>query len=427
MSASFDQFWMRRAKILTQALIISGTMNIGLVGTSFYVILKEKQAALSAERLVPSTDPAIHISNEQILRIYSALSFQELLLKLENKDLAEEGYTKRDLALACLAAFHHFNVEKAVGGLISQKRTIYFRSADASEFIDVVALPGLTDEHFNAALHYARTEKWPLTSKGLFFELKRSFPRIDSSLMEAFFTTPEYYSIHTFFQKTGLPTEMNEIVSFLVDGEWESLKEFCEQQRMIQDFSVEKRRSFLLSYLDKYRSTQAAVLLTLHDLDFITRRLDDYSVGCFMQKIKEKEAPLGSMAKEILISPRADEVRKQAAAILYEMVKEPMPLEYDHLMAVQRFFPESLPQSVPDAQPAISKTKNVLEKVAEEIIKENLRSQVTSAKRVHRVQEGESLWKIARKYKVSVEEIKRLNQMDSDKLRAGKLLQLPEN
>lgn len=44
---------------------------------------------------------------------------------------------------------------------------------------------------------------------------------------------------------------------------------------------------------------------------------------------------------------------------------------------------------------------------------------------MHVIEPGDNLWKIARKYKVSVEEIKRVNHLETEKLRPGKQLEIP--
>ncbi len=47
--SSFEQQWMQKAKWLTQALIISATLNIGFFATFVYFVLKEKQMSISFE------------------------------------------------------------------------------------------------------------------------------------------------------------------------------------------------------------------------------------------------------------------------------------------------------------------------------------------------------------------------------------------
>ncbi len=47
-------------------------------------------------------------------------------------------------------------------------------------------------------------------------------------------------------------------------------------------------------------------------------------------------------------------------------------------------------------------------------------------KRVHTIEAGDSLWKIARKYHVTVEEIMKVNNLESERLRLGRQLEIPE-
>jgi LysM repeat protein len=48
-----------------------------------------------------------------------------------------------------------------------------------------------------------------------------------------------------------------------------------------------------------------------------------------------------------------------------------------------------------------------------------------SGKRTHRVEAGESLWGIARKYGVSAASIRRANKLDGDRVRTGDTLVIP--
>jgi hypothetical protein len=422
MTASFDQFWMRRAKVLTQWLIISGTINISLLGTIIYSVIKDKNVSVSLDLSQIPIDPTVHVSNEEILRAYSGLSYQDLLLKLENTDLAEEGFLKRDLALSCLVAFHHFDLEKALGGMISQKRSSFFRSVDAKQSIDITLFPGLADEQFNGVLAYAKTEKWPLTSKGLYFEIKRKNVHADPSLLEAFYTTPEFHVVSTFLQKTCLPADKNVVINLLSEIDWDFLKDFCEQQRILQDFSDDRRRSFLLVVLERFSSKTGAFLLTVRDLNFIARRLDDHSLSYYFSLISDHNEAVELLSKEILVSPRSDDMRKKSAQRLYEMAFEPFPETYDHLTAVQRFCPETLPQDVLEDNPVIAQAKVGLEAVASQ-----MPQQADKKRKMHTVQEGDSLWKISKKYKVSVDEIKKINNMENDRLKLGRQLNIPDS
>ncbi len=402
---SQDNPWASRAKWLTQALIISGTLNIGLISTFVYFVLKDKQEALAIE-LTPSPTADILATNVQLLRSYSLLPYQELLLRLENSDHIEEGLAKRDLALACLVAFHHFNIDKALGGLPLQKRTLPFTNNDGQETIDIPVFPGLADSQFHAILHYAKTEKWPLTSQGLFHEVKRSLAPRDPSLLDSFTLSPEFHAAYTLLTKTGLTLTQEQVVDLITEGEWNTLSELSLQQRTVMDLNPERRRLFLLDHLSNH-SKIAAKLLLDSDLEFVSKRLNDSQILTLLDLYTDKTLPLENFAKELLSSPRTGAVWRRAASLLYTFAGEAFPDPYDHTLALQRFLP----------QPPILQTKAALQAPS---------PPPKSKRKVHTVESGDNLWKIARKYQVSVEDLMRTNRMDTEKLRPGKQLEIPE-
>ena len=391
--------WIRRTKWLTQALIVSGTLNIGLIATFAYFALKDKQQSLAIE-LKPAVKERspVNASNEQFLRAYSLLPYQELILRLENKDLIEEGLAKRDIALACLVAFHHFNLDKALGGINLQKRLVTLRNSDGAESIEVGVYPGLADFQFQAILQYARTEKWPLTSQGLFYEIKRSMAPHDPSLLEAFYLSNEFHAIQTLFTKSGLPLTFEKLIELLCQGEWKMVADFAAGQRQALDFSLDRRRSFLLPYLGCH-SPIAAELLLRNDYEFVFKHLDDAHILIILDTLDIQTAELQTLAKELLTSPRTDAVWKKAVATLYAAAHEPIPEPYDHQQAIARFVQSTPPQAAPAP---------------------------TLQKRFHTVEAGDSLWKIARKYHVTIEELMKVNHLETERLRLGKQLEIPE-
>lgn len=417
---SFEHHWMRRAKWLTQALIISGTLNISLIATFVYFVIQGNIHSVSFE-LKPVTEPdmaiaASPLTNGSLLRAYSTLPFPELLLRLEDKEMVEEGYTKRDLALACLTGFHHFNLERALGGLVLQQRQITFPNLEGHELVDLMIFPGLADYQFQAIIHYAKTEKWPLTSQGLFYELKRAFPEQDPTLLEAFYLTPEFHALSTLFTRSDVNVKRETLVEMIAQGEWKMLQEFTEQQRQAQDLSPAKRRSMLLSYLN-YRSKIAAKLLLETDFEYLCKRLDDAQVVLFFDFFSEKTPLLENFAKELLISPRSDSVWQKAASVLFSFSGEALPQPYDHRAVLARFAPSAASLTVSSA---VSSEKK------EEAVKAIAAAAPVKKRRCHTIQEGESLWKIARKYRVSIDDIKRINHLETDKLKVGRELELPE-
>lgn len=411
--------WVRRTKWLTQALIISVTLNIGLVTTFIYFVLKDKQTALAIE-LTPCKDAhkkEVLATNFQLLRAYSLLPYQELILRLEHRDLLEEGLTKRDLSLACLVAFHHFNLEKALGGILLQKRSIPFTNSSGQETIEIPVFPGLSDDQFQAVLQYAKTEKWPLTSQGLFYELKRSSGAYDPSLIEAFSLCSEYHAVQTLLSKTGLHVTREQIIELIAEGEWKALSELTAKQRISMELTPDRKRAFLLEYLQNH-SKLAAKLLLDSDQDFVLKRLGDGQILTILDLYPEKNAVIENFSKELLASPRTDAVWRRAAYFLYSAAGELFPEPYDHQAALQRFLPQiAAPQIAPDAAPIVLQTSAPLPKG---------QTPSKGKKKVHVVEPGDNLWKLARKYHVSIEEIMRVNRLETEKLRPGKQIEIPE-
>lgn len=401
---SSENAWIRRTRWLTQALIISGTLNIGLIATFAYFALKDKQKILAIAPL-RSAKEALS-TNFQLVHSYAMLPFQELLLRLENRDLSEEGLRKRDLALACLVAFHYFNLDKALGQLPLQKRGISLASAEGQDPQELVVFPGLTEAQFQAILHFAKTEKWPFTSQGLFEELKRSTLMRDPSLLEAFYLSSEFHTAYTLLTKTGVTLSREQIVDLLCEGDWKTLAELT--QKSLMEISLDRKRTFLTTYFQQHHSKLAAKALLETERDFVLKRFDDAQILTLLDLYPEKSTLLETFAKELLSSPRTDEVCQRAAQLLYAFAGELFPESYDHKAALQHFFPPVIPKqevSLPTSNKVpISKSK----------------------KRIHVVEAGETLWKIARKYQVSVDEIMRVNHMETEKLRTGKKLEIPE-
>lgn len=407
-SHSQDNRWASRTKWLTQALIISGALNIGLISTFVYFVLKDKQENLTIGlKPLAIKDPLA--TNVGILSSYSLLPYQELILRLDNSDLIEEGITKRDLSLACLVAFHHFNLDRALGGLSLQRRTIPFTSNDGQETIDIPIFPGLSDYQFHAIVQYAKTEQWPLTAQGLFYELKRSAHPCDPSLLDAFYLSSEYHSAYTLLTQTGLNLTREQVIDLVIEGGWEILSDLCIKQRISMDLTPDHRRYFLLSYLN-CNSAIAAKLLLETDLDFLLKRLSDGQILTLLDLCTERTSSLEKFAKEILGSPRTDTVCKRAASLLYSFSGEHLPEPYDHALSLQRFLP----------QPELPPSPQIIQITAA------IPAPLKPTKKIHTVELGENLWKIARKYSVTIDEIMRANRLESEKLCPGKQLEIPE-
>lgn len=381
-----------RFRFLTLALIFSGALNIALVAAFAYFMIQETPVA--ATRLGKKE---VVTTNAQIFASMSRLSFRELVSYLTNRDLVEEGYTKRDIALAALAAYHHFNLEKALSAPPSQVRRLILSEGQT---IDVY--PALSEDEFEAIIRFAYQEKWPLTSKGLFALLQTQKGVGDESLEHAFLLTPEFYAIQVLFQKTEAPQEPHVLLNLVVEGSWDLLEKFAKDQSQILDFSVERRRSLLLGYLALHSPTAAHLLLRT-DFAFAHKRLEDRSLLDLLALLKKQSEEGTKFCIELLRSPRSDAIWQAAALTLYAYAGEMPTAPIDPKAVLARFSSDAPPAPKPAPVLAVA----------------------TAPSRFHVVKDGESLWKISRQYKVKVDEIVKLNGLEKDSLFPGMTLKLP--
>jgi len=385
----------KKMRVLTFALIASGALNIG-------VIVKEVVSQFQSSDANPMIRPVMAQKShfEMTLDSYFSqmekISFHELVSYLTNRELVEEGYLKRDLALSALVAFHHFHLEKALSGMALQKRDIAFQEGK-----NISLFPGLVDLHFDAIIRFAYEEKWPLTTEGLFKLLKNTSR--EKSLAEAFFVTPEFRALEVLFQKTESEQSKEILLQLISEGSWDLLSQFAKQQGQLLDLSNERRRAVLLNYVS-IQSKTAAYMLLKTDFAFASKRFGDEGMLSFLALLADKTEEAERLCVDLLRSPRSDVVWASAAMTLYRYAGEEVPSPIVISEALSRF-----------AKSQVA--------VKEEVVP--VQEKVSIQKRQHVVKEGESLWKIARQYSVKVDDIVKINDMEKDKLYPGMILRIP--
>ena len=399
MESSFTDRWIRKFRIITLSLIFSGALNIGLIAAFIALLIQDRERSLlvNAPRNVEKTE---EMTNREILSSYSRLSFRELCSLLTNTDFIEEGFSKRDLALAALVSFHDFNIEKAIGSLPAQRRVFKLEERSLEIF------PGLSNEQFQAIVQYAYLERWPLTSRGLFMGLQKTPKQRDAALVQAFTITPEFYALQTLFQKSGANPSQDQLIDLIGDGNWQMLDGFVREQSQMLDLSDDRRRRFLLSYL-AMQSPAAADLLLQTDFMFALKRLDDKGLIDLLSHAQTNEI-LQKFCIELLQSARSDAIYEKSSQLLYRMVKEEMPQPFNLSQARTRFVP-----SAPVAAAAAPK-------------KEPAPAARESSMRTHVVKEGDSLWKISRQYHVNLDDLMAINHLEKDRLKLGMVLKIPQ-
>lgn len=341
---------LKQIRRLTQALMISGLLNVAFGGLLVYWMYLEVPPTpycvlKPTERLQGHTPLAAHHSISEVVKHFKTLSYPQLVTKLSSDQHVEDGYSERNLALAALVTFHHFDLRSALSGYSqpSQHRTlVYDDPADRAPH-EIVIYPGLSFQQYQAIIHYADTEKWPFTAQGLFSLIKKE-KEVDPSLCDTFFQTPEFLSVELLFSRLNVTVGRHELLKMLSEGDWDQLSAFTEQQRAAQDLSQNRRRRFVLDYLKK-GSVAAAEVLIKTDRDFALRQVDD---------------------RQVLALLGSEEVSSQ---------EEVLPL------------PEQ--------------------------------------EKLYVVQKGDSLWKIAHRFEVTILALKEYNHLQSDTLRPNMTLKIP--
>lgn len=406
MDSSFTDRWIRKFRVITLSLIFSGALNIGLIAAFIALLIQDRERSYSVTAL-RNVEQAEEMTNRSLLASYGHLTFRELSSLLTNTDLVEDGFAKRDLALAALVSFHDFNIEKAIGGLPAQRRIFKLEERSLEMF------PGLSDEQFQAIVHYAYLERWPLTSHGLFTALQKNAATREAALIQAFAITPEFYALQTLFQKSGANLSQDQLIDLICEGNWQMLDGFVREQSQMLDLSDDRRRRLLLSYL-AMQSPSAANLLLQTDFAFALKRLDDKGLLDLLSHAAANET-LQKFCIELLQSSRSDAIYEKSAQLLYRIANEEMPRPFNLAQARSRFVPAAPVVATPPAVQVVEAKKDSAPSPALH----------GSSSRTHVVKEGDSLWKIARQYHVKLDDLMAINHLEKDRLKLGMVLKIP--
>lgn len=371
----------RKIQTLVISLIVSGALNLAFAIGWIHAIRQENTRLLQA-KIAPIQEifqPSKTLSNQEVIRELLKSSYHELLGQLGNHLIVEEGLTRSDLALAILVKHHHFHIAKALGEAIYPSQ--YNCLIDGVD-CNLNVYSGLKKAEWDAITTFTKTEKWPLTSQGLFNLLKKGGQQ-DASLEEAFLVTPEFYSITTLFSRTGLNLDKKIILKLLLDGEWSNIGNFYSAFEQTPSINLDMRRAFLLQYL-KIPSRIAARILVETDREFLVKKLDDQDIMLLLDQLLSLTPSYEKLLTDLLISPRAEPL-KQLAMTKIQSFKIPLPI----------------------LRPPVTGQK------------------LLPKETIYIVQEGDSLWKIAKKFQITIDHLMDINDLDHEKLKPGQELRIP--
>lgn len=369
--------YFKHVKGLIWALAVSGFLNIILLTSIFYWMIKEHSPALYCEqkpslKLVKQAPLVVGEASRALILRLQVLPYEQLILRLKSNAPVENGYTERCLAVACLVAFHHFDLSRALEGssyVVQERLMIYGPFLNGSQ-PSIKMFSGLTDRHFAAIVAFADSERWPQTPRGLFSLLQLKKGNVDGSLLDAFVLTPEFMAIESVFKRLDPLVEKGELVNFLLEGDWQMLANISEQQRLYGNLSDTRRRKILLEYIQKGSATAAAILLKV-----------DGSLG-------------GGKSEDLFESPLKNVELPKPQVIA---AKSPVSFEKGNNDTLKI-------KPLGAIKPSASAPK---------------------ADRLYIVQEGDNLWKLSRRFNVDVDVLRRYNKLSSDALIPSSALRIP--
>lgn len=369
--ASFEGHLSKRSRPLVHALIISVALNLGLLATFITFIIKEKKIETLLQTKAPSKTvgklASLSRTNASVLEEYENLSFAKLIQLLDNEELVEQGYRKRDLALACLVAYHHFDLQRSLPGMEFQKRA--FSYSNGEKVIELFS--GLDQERFQVIHYFARAEMWPLTSEGLYEEIKHRRENVPPSLMEAFFLSKEFFTIERAFTRLPFMFTRETLLSLLLEGNWALVKEAAAETVAHPAGEIPDIGAFLAGFEN---SKLAAYLLVALDSDHPYLKFSNEKLESFIELLDQRTTESELFLNRVASSARSDHLREMAAWRI-----------------------------------------------------QSWGSQVTVSSHEYVVQKGDSLWSVSRHFDVSMEKIREANQLQSDVLTPGQRLRIPNS
>ena len=311
---------------LRRTLFVSGFLNILLLTLIFYSWEAPHSFELPDSR---PEEPALtqHTSSGRLMLDCYQMPFHQLVSRLEEQDLVECGYSTRDFSLACLVAKYHFDISRALDGNSLQERWMTFQG---QEHLGLFPLyPGLNDHHYQQIITFAKTEKWPFTSEGLFVRMQQYQNQIPKSLASAFMMTDEFRALSKRFPHRN-PLE---VARMMLDANWKICLAALEKRMPDQT---------LIEFLHAGSSTAAKILLE-SDFHYAVRQLDDDLTLRIFELLGETHPLAQQYAQHLLETPRGDDVWNLARTQVAEPVVKTKEMLYmvqegDSLWKISRHY-----------------------------------------------------------------------------------------
>lgn len=232
---------LKQMRRLTQALVVSGGLNILFLALLLYGVLGDGFLRWRNDMLIhrwPRTDEvALDVrSRGEAINELLVMPFDLLVERLSSPRRLDEDLTERDLALGCLVRFFYFNLPQALS-----EKEIPFPKQTIVHGVEVPIYPGLNGSQFARIIQFAEIERWPLTSQGLFLALKNGQMK-DQSLIDAFWQTPEFLNLQRLFARSNHPVDRTVLLQTILKGDWTAFQQLTTLESFLNTYAVAEEK-----------------------------------------------------------------------------------------------------------------------------------------------------------------------------------------
>jgi len=383
---TFESSVLKKNKRLTIWLVASAFLNVACFSSALYQYMRP---AMPLEPF--STKTTLDQDAEIVLKNYLTLSFQELVQKLLIKTEVEPGLKRRDLALSVLVNSYHVDIEKALN-----RQYISFLPLSFKEGANLKVVPicrGLIDADFEVIYRFIKQEAYPLTGKGLFFKIKIGIK--DADLINTFYLSDSFSKIFDALKLQDVAITSEQLLQVLLKGDYQDMERYLN--------FIQKAPLHVEEFLTHFMSlgSEMAASLLLERPQFSVKTLTDKQAMSFIKLLSAYPDKQKKIADELFSSFRSD-------------------------LFKQEIINMGLAKALPKEEVQKTEVNVIIKKFDHPLKKETVTvSKVEKIQRTYVIQEGDSLWKISRKFKVDVEKLKKANNLDSENLKPGKTLVIP--
>ncbi|SYX08640.1 membrane-bound lytic murein transglycosylase D,LysM domain [Chlamydia poikilotherma] len=350
---------------LWQALVLSAVLNIVFLLLFYSTIFRKDiyKLRLFSGPLVAKSCRVKYIP-EDFLRNLSEASLEELYRLLDEDHLL---YGRPLKLWALSVAIHTYDVD--VGSALPHPLTFTQLRSNGKTWL----LPNIDEKEYGIVRRYLSRERYPFTSRGLFVSISKNLERgaVDEDCLYHFCHTPEFLYLRTLL--CGADEHVASVASLarmVIRNEEQIFFSLCNENNRAMEISDQQRQKILSAYMN-LGEPLAALLLLVHDEDWVIHEFTDEALKKFIGLLP-KESPYSQSFISRVASTRGSFVVNDVTTV------------------------ETL---VADTQ----------EVICQDYI----------------VKDGDSLWLIARRFGVTIDEIMRLNHMSHHRLLPGKCLKLP--